>query len=347
MKQAIVIFTALLLLSLAACKSPEESKGDKAWKSAQSIDQYAKKVLELKKAYTWYRLAIKKAGTSASSELKNKYLDATMTRIEIITENGGVNVDVITYLREDMEGLIEDSTATPEIRDRYSLFLIDVAEDLKAKGELSKCMTTLNLAYNIADKNRPTIKSKQDEISKEYAATQLDMATDFLITAKKEKSTPDYIRADYYAHAAIYYDSTNTAAIKILKKTTEELKSSYTAYVSVITDKPDTALFKAINKYDILISAPTISAKGKVVKMKIVMFNDSYNAVRIKKENFFIEYANGKIVGAKSFKSEKRIIDQEHEETMNIVFPKKSGKIKKIIFETRDKEHRSEKLLFY
>jgi hypothetical protein len=347
MKQAIVIFTALLLLSLTACKSAEESKGDKAWKAAQGIENYAKKVLELKKAYTWYRQAVKKAGPTATGELKNKYLDATMTRIEIITENGGVNVDVISYLREDMESYIKDSTASSDIRDRYSKFLMDVADDYKEKGQLSLCMTNLSQAYEIADKNKAAVQQKQEEISIEYATTQVDIAKDYLASAKKEKDIPDYIRADYFANAALYYDSTNSAAKAILKKTTKELISSYTAYVSVITEKPDTSLFKAINKNDILISAPTISTKGKTVSTKLVMFNDSYNAVRIKKENFFIEYENGKIVGATKFKSEKRLIDQEHEETMYVSFPKKSGKIKKIIFETRNKEHRSEKLLFY
>jgi outer membrane murein-binding lipoprotein Lpp len=345
MKKFFTVAAIAAVLLFSGCKSAEESKGDKAWSAAQSETEYAIKVLNLKKAYTFYRQAIKKAGAEATTELTNKYLDATMTRIEIIAENGGVNVDVIVYLREDMEEYLSKD-ASDDIKDRYSLFLIDVAEYHRSKDDLTMCMKELNEALEIAVNKTPA-EEKKTAIAGKYSISQLDFATDFYNDAKKSKDTQDFIRAEYYAKVALHYDEASKEATTIVNATRKALAKSYSAYISVITDQPDKALFSAINKYDILIAVPTLTNSGKAT---LSMFNNSYNAVRLKKENFSAEYANGKVVQAKSGKFPKKLLDQERELEMSVVFPKKSGKIKKIMFTTKDKdgkiEHYTEKFLF-
>jgi hypothetical protein len=75
------------------------------------------------------------------------------------------------------------------------------------------------------------------------------------------------------------------------------------------------------------------------------MFNYSWNPLRLWARDFYLEDVSGKRVAAlPSSHVEPEILDQERETTKLVLnFPKPGGEIRKLVYETEDKEYYTEK----
>jgi len=159
-----------------------------------------------------------------------------------------------------------------------------------------------------------------------------------------DKDHESLVRAEYYAQLALLYDKGNAEAAEVLSKVRTVNLPTYSAYEAVITDKPDSNIYDQVNKYDILLAIPVVQKAGNVT-LKAEMYNYSYNPQRLRPENFSLEDVSGKRYKALgSSKIDKEILDQEHECKMRLVFPRVSGKIRKLVYENG--EHLSEKYFF-
>ena len=80
--------------------------------------------------------------------------------------------------------------------------------------------------------------------------------------------------------------------------------------------------------------------------MKVSMYNNSYNPLRMRAKNFFLVDASGaKYVANESSKIDPEILDTEHETTTLVLyFPKPKDKIAKLLYE--NEEHKSEKFFY-
>ncbi len=347
----ILTLAAAAILMLSACQTGPEGKADKALKEAikMSDDQYAQKVLKLKESYQYYKQAILPYIQNRQEipvKLKNKYLASTMTRIEVLAENTTYDMDVFTLLREDVENYITEAEITPEIKDRFATFLINLAQFKTDQGNITGAMADLKQAVKVAA-NKAVPETKLADSKKSFATSQLDMAKELFDTGVKEDSKGDVISAEYYTKVALKYDEENAEAVELLSKTRKELTDTYTAYVSVITDYTDTTLFESINTFDILMASTKMRKRGRSLTMDIVMINDAYNALRLKAKDFAIEYEDGTIVKAKKASFKKSLLDQKRETKGTLTFSAKKGKVKKLTYvNSHDKDLNSEKFFF-
>ncbi len=332
MKKIVSITAIAALIALTSCKSGIEKKADAAWAASQELTS-GPKLMKQKEAYIYYKQAMEKQGSKVSVELKNNFLQAALARIEFIYDADGGDAQAIFFIREDIDKSIGDDDVTAENRDQYSVFIMKLANDAQVAGKLSLCMSHLETAIKHAA-NSEAPESMKADITKEFTEEQLLIAKDLYKTALKEKNDEDIIRAEYYAHVVLNYDSTNVEALKLLSNTRKKLVSMYTAFPSVITDKPDTALYKRIDTTDILMAIPTVNKTKSKVTMSVNIYNYSYNAIRLKQENFYLIDSNGSKYKAKSAKAEKELLDTEFETKVTLKFNRPSGKIKKLVYDS-------------
>ncbi len=332
MKRLVSITAIAALLAFTGCKSGAEKRADSAWKASQTLTA-GEKLMKQKEAYIFYKQAMEQQKDKASTELKNNFISAALARIEFIHEAEGGKAQAILFIREEIDKIIDNEEIVAASKDEYSTFIMKLADDARAEDDLSLCMSHLETAItHAADKSVP--ESMKNDISKEFSADQLALAQDLYENGKKAKNVEDIIRAEYYAHVVLNYDADNADAKALLSKTRKILLSVYTAFPSVIEHKPDTALYNRIDTTDILMAIPVVSAKGSKVTMQVNIYNYSYNAIRLKKENFYIRNDKGQKYKATALKTDKKLLDTEFETKMTLSFRKPAGKIKELVYES-------------
>lgn len=340
MKSAVLVSGVLFLL-LVGCGGPE-TQGDKAWNEAQTLPE-SQKLMKQKEAYIHYVAAVEAASQKGAipPELLNKYLRAMLARIEFIYENSDIDADAVQLLRVDIDEHILSADA--ENRDRYAKFLISIAEVYRGREDLTRCMKELDKALNIAA-DKSTVETMTKGTREAFAKTQLEIAKEYFATAKRSKDVLDFIRAEYYAKVALHYDSLNAGASNIVAQTRKELVDSYTAYVTAVTEYTDTTLFNMINATPILMKV-AVNQKRASTDLMVTLYNDSYNAIKLRPEMFILKLENGKKVAASTAKFPKKLIDQSHdlEGTLTFNVGRNAGKINKLIFDNGDKNQYSEK----
>ncbi len=347
MKRIVSITAAAALIVLTGCKSGIEKRADAAWQASLELAD-GPKLMKQKEAFVYYKQAMDKQKAKASAELKNKFTEAALARIEFIYEAKETgDAPAILLIREEIDKIIDEESTTPESKDRYSAFIMKLANDAQASGQLSRCMSHLETAIRHAA-NPSAPQSMKEDITKEFTFDQLNYAKDLFAAAVKEKNDEDIIRAEYYAHVVLNYDSTNTEALELLSKTRKKLLSMYTAFPSVINDKPDTALYNRIDTTDILMAIPTVRKARSSVTMDVNLYNYSYNAIRLKQEYFYLIDSKGQKYKAKSIKSDKNLLDTEFETKVTLKFNRPAGNIKQLVYESkRDDEHHYAPKFFY
>ena len=335
--------SALSVLTIIMSCGPTsfEKKGDVAYRLAQKA-QGDQKRIQFKTAYMMYDKAVKNNPNSISTKLRNRYIEMTLIRANMVLNEGAVYMDAIPLFLEDVKKVLTPEVS-PDLKQQLALFLTQMADSSIAKNKFDEAIETIDQAIGYASDPTP-IKAKKQEFVKRIAQDNYDMADMDYNNGKQNKDAEDYIRAEFYALTALYFDSTHEDAKKLLKTLRKENRSTYSAYLRVIDPIPDSAVFKKINKYDILLAIPTLSKKGKSVSTIIDLYNYSYNPLRLKSEHFHLVDVNGKRYTAKQTRLEPEILDQEHEAKCKLTFPAPSAEIEKLIYENG--EHYSEKLFF-
>jgi len=341
MKKLAFAVLALSLIVLVGCGL--EGKGDAAWKEAQKHGEgTSQRLMKQKEAYLAYKAAYDKAKVNlkVSTKLLNSYLMASIARIEFIFgETTSANDPAVKILRKDIESTLKTAQGiSDDVRNRYARFLVSVAENYRDNEDISRAMEELkNARVFAADKMIPNMV--ESEAKAEYAKFQLVSAQEFMksIDAKKktkEDATLDYIRAEYYAQAALIYDPLNVEAAKILNITRKELIPSLTAYEAGITEYIDTALFNQINSDGVLMAVPTVRAGKGTTILEISFYNNSFNAVKPKPAMFTLTTTDGKEIVASDVEFEKKVLEQKYDVKGKLTFKGtiSKDKIKKLSF---------------
>jgi hypothetical protein len=325
-----LVFAAIVMSLLVISGCGIEGKGDAAWKQAQKYGEgTSQRLMKQKEAYMAYKTAYDKASANlkVSAKLLNSYLTASIARIEFIFgETQSANDPAVRILRQDIEKTINSSeNVTDEVKNRYARFLVSVANNYRENDDITRAMAELKAAKEFAvDKAIPS--SVEMEAKMEYAAFQVSSAQGFMNVIEAAKKTKDgaepldYIRAEYYAKAALIYDPLNTEALKILATTRRELIPSLTAYEAGITQYSDTALFRQINSDGILMAVPTVrSAKGNTT-LEISFYNNSFNAVKPMPRMFTLTTIDGKEIAASNVEFDKKALEQKHDVKGRLTF---------------------------
>jgi len=337
------LVTGLSVLSLmmsCAPRSADQKRGDAAYNLAQKLEGNDKRI-QLKTAYMYYDKAIKGNPGQISPTLRNRYLEVTLVRANMVLNEGAAHMDAIPLFLEDIDKY-NNQEVSPELKQQYSLFLLQMADTSSKKGRYDEALQTIDRAEKVASDPSPAVKKRQ-ELRKSMAQENFELAEMDFSNGKLNKDAEDYIKAEFWALTALYFDSTHEGAKKILKDLRKENVSTYSAYLKVIDPIPDSAVFKKINKYDILMAIPTMQKRGKTITTLIDMYNYSYNPLKLKAEHFAFVDVNGKRYTAKAVRITPEILDQEHEAKLKLIFPAPSAAIVKLEYKNGD--HISEKFL--
>lgn len=327
-----------VLILISSCSSSYEQRGNAAYSAAQK-QQGDQKRIQLKTAYMMYGKAITANPDKVSLKLRNRFIEMSLVRANMVLSEGAAHMEAIPLLLEDVEKQIT-TDVSPELRQQYALIIAQLADSSLRKGRISEAREELDKAIAAASDPAP-LKEKKKLLFDQMTQENYDQAELDFNNAKINKDPEDFVRAEFYARTALLFDSTNAAATELLKKCLKENRSTYSAYLSVIDPIPDSAIFKIINKWDILLALPTMQQRGKTIRAVVDIYNYSWNPLRLKSESFYLVDVNGKRYQALRARLEPEMLDQEHEAKIKLSFPKPAGEIDKLVYEYED--HLSEK----
>jgi tetratricopeptide (TPR) repeat protein len=339
MKVAFKLLAGLsVLMLIISCSSTPESRGNAAYNAAKKL-QGDQKRLQLKTAYLNYDKAVKENPDKVSNRLRNRYIEMTLARANMVLNEGAAHMEAIPLFLDDIE---KNMTADvqPELKQEYALFIAQMADSSLRKGRVDEARERLDKAIAVASDPLPLKEKKKTTIDQLYQQ-YYDEAEINYANGKTNKDANELVRAEFNVLCALLFDSTRAEAKDLLSKLRKENRGTYSAYLTVIDPIPDSAIFKIINKWDILLAIPTMENRGRTVRTVIDIYNYSWNPLRLKTENFFLVDVNGKKYKALPARLEPEMLDQEHEAKLKMSFPKPSAEVKMLLYENG--EHVSEK----
>ena len=324
---------------LFSCTTGEESAGDKAYDMAKKTTGDVRRT-QLKTAYINYRKAVNADPNKVSTKLRNRFLEMCITRANMVLNEGGAKMDAIPLLMEDIEGQLKPD-ADQALRQNYAAFLVQLGDSSAKNDRFIEALKYYDRAIEKAADPAP-FKSTRANVIKGVVKENTERGRVLYDEGIKDKEgETSLIQAEYYAKVALYFDSTDADAQKLLSDCYKANIHSLSAFLSVITDYTDTVMFRKINKYDILLSITAI--KGGTVLFR--MHNNSFNPLRMRSENFSLIDKNGvKYQAAAGAKIDPVLLDQERmidEGKLNFPVPK--AEVKKFVYENPDGPHYSEK----
>ncbi|MDR0306427.1 MAG: hypothetical protein LBI42_06275 [Chitinispirillales bacterium] len=337
---------ASVLMFIVSCAGGDEAAGDKAYNMSKKATGNARRT-QLKTAYINYDKAVKANPAKASKKLRDRFLEMAIVRVKMVLEEGNANMGAIPLLMDDIEAQFAPeyvNDIAPEWRNQYAAFVAQLGDSSAAKDKFINALAYYDRAIEKAADASP-FREKRAAVVRNVAQENFEIAQmEFEMAAKnkKEMDVEGLIRAEYYAHVALYFDSTFAPATKLLSGIRKENIGSYTAYPMVITDYTDTVMFRRINKLDILLAIPAVLTRGGATTAEIHMHNNSYNALRMRSDDFAIVDVNGREYKANaSQKMEPEFLDQEREGKFTLRFPAPAAAIQKVIY--RNGPHYTEK----
>ncbi len=332
-----------VLMMLASCTSSYENKGNKAYKASQKAQGDAQRLLK-KEAYIHFRTALKKAPEKVTPRLRNRFIEVSLFRANMVLNEGSANMDALPLLLEDIDSTLNPEV-DPELKTLYANLLTNLADSSFAKQKTYEAMEFLDKAMNVAVDKSP-IQSKKEKIVKSLAEENFVMAETEFENGKDSESHESLIRAEFLTLLTLYYDKDHKEAQELLSKLRKKNVKSYSAYEAVVHDKPDSTIYYSVNKYDILLAVPTQRVGGSRLTAKVMMYNYSYNPLKLRPSQFSLVDVNGNKYQAlpSSKMGSKEFLDQEHETEMLLIFPRPKADVKKLVYE--NDEHYSEKYFF-
>jgi tetratricopeptide (TPR) repeat protein len=322
-----------VLMMMISCSSSYEQKGNAAYNAAKRLQGDQKK-MQLKTAYINYDKAIKSNPQKVGIKLRNRYIEMTLARANMVLNEGAVHMDAIPLFLDDIE---KNMTADvlPELKQQYATFYSQMSDSSMKKGRIDEARERLDKAIAVAS-DPTSFRTKKKETIDKLAQENYDQAEINFANGSTNKDATEFVTAEFYTLCALLFDSSHAQAKELLKKLRKENRGSYSAYLSVIDPIPDSAIFKIINKWDILLAMPVMENRGGTIRAVIDIYNYSWNPLRLKSENFFLVDVNGKRYKALPTRLEPEMLDQEHEAKLKMSFPKPSAEIQMLLYENGD-----------
>ncbi len=341
MKKIVALTAVTALLALSSCKSGAESKADSAWKESISMTNEGQKLMKQKEAYIYYQQALAKKGIKSKPELMSNFILAAIARIEYIYEAEGGQAQAIQFIRDEIEKYVSTEGVSAPAKDGYATLIMKLADEARSAGKLTDCMTLVETALRVAS-DKAAVESTKSEITIDYVAEQLATAQTHLDAGLKSKDVNELIRADYFANVALNYDAASEAAATLLSTIRKANLGGYNAYEAAIVFKSDTALYNKLDTNKVLMAVTANNGST----LELMVYNNGFNAIRLKPSNFTIIDDAGTSYPATAVKAEKDFLEMEFETTASVTFAKPAGKIKAIAYSNEDKDIRGTKFFY-
>ena len=326
-----------------SCGSSYESKGDSAYQKAKKMTGAEQRIMQ-KRAYINYRQAIttaKKNPAKISKRLRERYLETTISRANLVISEGTASMDALDLFMADIDSQMTPDVS-PALKDSYANFILAAADSAIAGSRLDEALVLIEKSAGISS-NPAVANAKKDGIISNFCKENFDQAKAAIeeYDRNKKENIESAIKAEYYALLVEAYKSDYPGAADVLTKARQANLGTYCAFKAVLDEKP----VKKADKFDILLAIPTVKANGGTTVLTVNMFNVSYNPQRLKAESFTLIDVNGNsVVATSASKFAPEILDTEKEGKLTLVFSTPKGKIKKLLY--RYNEHKTEKYFF-
>ena len=336
----IVLVSTALGLSLSSCKSSYERQADAEYSHSQKATG-DERLSAIKRAYYFYNKAINavQSTDAVSTSLRSRFVELSVVRARQILSEGDVNAEPLPIFESDIEKYFS-SELPSAVKQDYAMLLAQIADSFAQRGLNIRAMRYFDKAISFAS-DRNAIAGMRQTIIGKAASENLDIAAKEFAAAKSGHDVESALRAEYYAGAALLFDSTLADAQKLLADCHKENLGQYSNYRKVIDNMPDTSLFRRVQKFDILLAVTGLS-RGGSVSMTVHMFNNSYEPLmKLKAGDFFIVDKSGTRYPATGAK-EIEPLDQYHQASFQFRFPKPKDDIEKLVYDCSP--HYAEKL---
>jgi hypothetical protein len=341
MVQCFKMLVGLTVLTIfMSCSTSYESKGDISFNASKKSTGDNQRRLQ-KEAYLYYNKALKAHPDKISNRLRNHFLEATTTRAQMMLSEGSAHMDALPLFIEEIDAMLT-ADVDPSIRSAYVNFLMQLADSAILNEKIYKGLGFIDHALEVAT-DKAEVQKKKNEIVDNLAKQNLDIAQSEFVAGTEDKNTEALLRAEYRVKLAMFYQKDLPGAAELLSKLRQANLATYSAYQAVITDRPDTLIFRKIDEFDILLAIPTQKGATYIVDM----YNYSWNPLRLRPSNFaIVNEAGDRFPAAAGTKIDKEILEQQHEIKITMSFPGLKGKPQKLIYESDDKEHYTEKYFY-
>jgi tetratricopeptide (TPR) repeat protein len=332
----LVMLNVFMLLFSCSALYSNEGKGDKAYSQAKHAEGLNKRILQ-KRAYIFYQKAFQAQPdkNKLSEKFKQRFIEMSLVRANMVLTEGTYDMDAIKLFMGDIDTLMSKDISS-DIRQQYGDFIVIMADSSVSRNRLDDALAWLTKAQTVVDNPAP-IQAKQKSLMSDFTKQFYEMASQAYVEGKDQKDPEALIKAEYYVKLVLVYDSAYPGAAALLSNLYKANLNTVSGYAKVIEGKLD----PRVNKYDIYLAV--VSGTGN---MTISMFNNSYNPLRLKPENFSLVDDKGeKYTAAASSKIDPEILDTQREtKKITLVFPKTKSAIKKLVYSNGD--HYAEKDFF-
>ncbi|MDR3013166.1 MAG: hypothetical protein LBU70_08155 [Chitinispirillales bacterium] len=343
--RAFVCIGVLALTLLIACGSGAEAAGDKAYKMSQRTTGAAQRE-HWKMAFMKYREAVMANPQNVSTRLRNRFIEMCIVRARLMLEEGGVNMGGIPLLMNDIEAQLKDDVET-SVRQDYARFLAQLGDSSSVRRRFIDALRYYDRAISKAADPAPFREMRAgvigDVVQENYEIAKFELAAGRREKEEEDKTT-HFIRAEYFAKVALYFDSTFVPAQTVLGEIYKENIWSYSAFVSVIRDYTDTVMFRRINDKRILLAIAANPSGG--TRYEIRVHSSANTDLRMRSEHFALIDLEGKrFNGAPGANMSPDILGFEREGVYTINFPgaPAMGRISKLIYDNTPQRQFSEK----
>ena len=332
----LVMLNVFMLLFSCSALYSNEGKGDKAYNQARNAEGLNKRILQ-KRAYIFYQKTYQTEPdrNKLSLKFKQRFIEMSLVRANMVLTEGTYDMDAIKLFMADIDSLMSKEIS-PDIRQQYGDFILIMADSSVSRNNLDDALAWLTKAQNMVDNPAP-IQAKEKSLTSDFTKQFYEMASQAYVEGKDQKDPEALVKAEYYAKLTMAYDSAYPGAAALLSNLYKANLNTVSGYAKVVEGKLD----PRVNKYDIY-----LAVVSGTTNMTLSMFNNSYNPLRLKAENFTLVNDKGeKVAALPSSKLDPEILDTQHEtKTIKLVFPKVSGAIKKVVYSNA--EHYTEKDFF-
>jgi hypothetical protein len=332
----IVCLTVFMMLFSCSTFSSNEGKGDKAYNQARHAEGLNKRILQ-KRAYIFYQKTYQAQPDKnrLSTKFKQRFIEMSLVRANMVLTEGTSDMDALKLFIKDIDSL-QSKELGSDLRQQYGDFLVIMADSSVSRNRLDDALAWLTKAEGVVDNPAP-IQAKKKSLISDFTKQFYEMASQAYTEGKDEKDAEALIKAEYYAKLTMAYDPEYPGAAALLSNLYKANLNTVSGYAKVVEGKLD----PRVNKFDIY-----LAVVSGTTSMTISLFNNSYNPLRLKAENFcLIDEKGEKYVASASSKFDPEILDTQREtKKITLVFPKTKSAIKKLVYSNDD--HYTEKNFF-
>ncbi len=325
----VILSLGFALLAVSCVNSSYERQGDAAYARARKL-QGDEKQFAQKQAYQLYLLAITTHPNNIGYQLRSRFIEMSIARARMLLSMNGLFADPLQFFIEDIDRYLTGDMPS-DIKQNYAIFLVQMADSFSGRNRYLESLRYLDKATAYANDLHEIGHLREGTVA-HAVKENFDRSAQELAIGKESGNGDALVRAEYYAEAALVFDSASTEVRKLLSECRKKTIGILCDYRNVLDSLPDTLLFRRVEKSTIFLAVPSFRIDNEAV-LTVMLSNYSNGALDLKQGDFSLTDISGKRYPALEAEKEIELVDQYSKTRFMLRFPKPAGAIAKFIFE--------------